>query len=208
MVSRTWSSAQIQATTRSMPMPKPAWGTRAISAQVEIPLEGFHRQLVLLDAALQQLVARHALRAADDFAVALGRQHVDAEREVRVLRVGLHVEGLHRGRVAMHHDRAVELRAEPGLVGRAEVVAVLEGLLEFALLVRLVEHRRPLRRSAGAGTAAGWSSSFSGSRPMTCSSGARFFSTLCTMCERKFSASSIRPSRSSRRLRARSSRTR
>ena len=40
----------------------------------------------------------------------------------------------------MDHDRAVELRAEPGFVGRAEVVAVLEGLLELAVLVGLVEH--------------------------------------------------------------------
>jgi hypothetical protein len=39
------------------------------------------------------------------------------------------------------HDRTVELRAEPGLVGGAEVVAVLEGLLERPVLVGRVEHR-------------------------------------------------------------------
>ncbi len=41
----------------------------------------------------------------------------------------------------MNHDGAVELGAEPGFVGRAEVVAVFEGLFEFAFLVGLVEHR-------------------------------------------------------------------
>ena len=40
----------------------------------------------------------------------------------------------------MHHHRAVELRAEPGFVGRAEVVAVFEGRFEVAVFVGLVEH--------------------------------------------------------------------
>ena len=39
----------------------------------------------------------------------------------------------------MDHDRAVELAAEPGLVWRAEVVAVLEGLLELPFFVCFVE---------------------------------------------------------------------
>ena len=43
---------------RSMPMPKPPCGTRAEAAQVEIPLEGFLRQVVLLDALHQQVVDR------------------------------------------------------------------------------------------------------------------------------------------------------
>ena len=96
----------------------------------------------------------------------------------------------------MHHHRAVELRAEPGLVGRAEVVAVFEWRFQMAVLVGLVEHRRRPRRSAGAERAARCLASLAGSRPITVSSGARFFRTLCTMCERKFSASSSRPSRS------------
>ncbi len=42
----------------------------------------------------------------------------------------------------MDHDGAVELAAEPGFIGRAEVVAVFEGLLELTFFVRFVEHRR------------------------------------------------------------------
>ena len=54
MVSRTCSRPQIHATVRSRPMPKPACGKRAVAAQVEVPLEGFARQLVLLDPLLEQ----------------------------------------------------------------------------------------------------------------------------------------------------------
>jgi len=49
--------AQIHATARSMPMPKPECGTLAVAAQVEIPLEGFLGQLVLLNPRVQQLEA-------------------------------------------------------------------------------------------------------------------------------------------------------
>ena len=49
----------------------------AESAQVEIPLVGFARQLVLVDAGEQQLVVVDALAAADDLAVSLGRENVD-----------------------------------------------------------------------------------------------------------------------------------
>ena len=95
---------------------------------------------MVLDALLQQLVGGDALRAADDLAVAFGREDVHAERVLRIVRIGLHVEGLHRGGIAVHHDRPVELRGDVGLVGRAEVVAVLEGMLDQALGVRLVQH--------------------------------------------------------------------
>ncbi len=94
MVSRTWSRPQIQATTRSMPMPKPAWGDAAVFAQVEVPLEGVEREVVLDDAGFEEVVAVDALAAADDFAVALGGQDVDAEGLGGVGGVGLHVEGL------------------------------------------------------------------------------------------------------------------
>ena len=78
----------------------------AVAAQVEVPLEGVERQVVLFDALLQQVVGVDALRAADDLAVAFGREHVDAERLGGVERVGLHVEGLDGGGVAVDHDRA------------------------------------------------------------------------------------------------------
>ena len=47
----------------------------AVLAQIEVPLEGFPRQVVLLDALEQQFRVVDALAAADDFPVALGRQH-------------------------------------------------------------------------------------------------------------------------------------
>ena len=65
-----------------MPMPKPPCGTDAVAAQVEIPLERFLRQVVLLDALQQQVEIGEALAAADDFAVAFRREHVDAQREL------------------------------------------------------------------------------------------------------------------------------
>jgi len=44
----------------------------AVLAQVKIPLEGFFRQIVLVDALQQQFMRGHALLSADDFAVAFG----------------------------------------------------------------------------------------------------------------------------------------
>src|SRR6185503_12164594 len=54
----------------------------AVAAQIEIPLEGLLRQVVFLDPLQQQIEIRQTLAAADDFAVSLGREHVDAERQV------------------------------------------------------------------------------------------------------------------------------
>ena len=48
MVSRMCSSPQIQATARSTPMPNPACGTEPYSPQIQIPVEGLARQIVLL----------------------------------------------------------------------------------------------------------------------------------------------------------------
>ena len=73
MVSRMCSSPHIQATQRSMPMPKPACGTRAVLAQIDVPVEGFLGKVVLFDALQQQVGIVNALAAADDFAVAFGR---------------------------------------------------------------------------------------------------------------------------------------
>ena len=111
IVSRRCSRPQIQVTTRSMPMPNPPCGTRAVAAQVEVPLERLLRQLVLLDALQQQVEVVQALAAADDLAVALGRQHVDAQRAIGLVRIRLHVERLHRRRVVRDADRPVELLA-------------------------------------------------------------------------------------------------
>ena len=92
------------------------------------------------DAGAEEFVGVDALRAADDLAVALGGEHVDAEGLGGVGGVGLHVEGLDGGGVAVDHDGLVELGADVGLVGRAEVVAVDVGGFELAGFVGLVEH--------------------------------------------------------------------
>ena len=89
---------------------------------------------------LQEVVAVDALGAADDFAVALGGEDVDAEGLGGVGGVGLHVEGLDGGGVAVDHDGLVELGGDVGLVGGAEVVAVLVGGLDLALGEGVVEH--------------------------------------------------------------------
>ena len=99
----------------------------AEAAQVEIPLERFLRQVVFLDALQQQIEIVEALAAADDLAVAFRREHVDAQRLVRLVRIRLHVERLDRGGVVRHAHRAIELFRQHGLVGAAEIAADLEG---------------------------------------------------------------------------------
>jgi hypothetical protein len=47
-------------------------GDAAVFAEVEVPLEGGQREVVVFDALLEEVVAVDALAAADDFAVALG----------------------------------------------------------------------------------------------------------------------------------------
>ena len=54
-------------------------GDAAVLAEVEVPLEGGQREIVFFEAAPEQVVAVDALGAADDLAVALGGEHVDAE---------------------------------------------------------------------------------------------------------------------------------
>ena len=81
--------------------------------------------------AMQQIEIGDALAAADDLAVALRRQDVDAERDFRAVRIRLHVERLHLRRIAVHADRAIELLRQRRLVGRAEVAAPLERRCPF-----------------------------------------------------------------------------
>ena len=111
IVSRTCSRPQIQATTALDAHAEPAVRHRAVFAQIEIPVEGFLRKIVLLDALQQQVEIVNALAAADDLAVAFGRDHVHAEREFRPLRVGLEIERLDLGRIAVdHHADDPDLR--------------------------------------------------------------------------------------------------
>src|SRR5438105_9132272 len=64
----------------------------AILAQVQIPLEGRFRQSMFADALQQQIVGSHALRASDDFAVAFGGQDVNAQRQLGMVGIWLHVK--------------------------------------------------------------------------------------------------------------------
>ena len=117
---------QIQATSALEAHAEARVRERAVAAHVEVPLEGLARQLVLLEALLEQREVVDALRAADDLAVALGGEHVEAEDDLRILRVGLHVERLDRDREAGHDQRPLEVGAERGLLVGAEVVAELD----------------------------------------------------------------------------------
>jgi hypothetical protein len=53
------------------PHAEPGVRDRAVLAQVEVPVEGFFGELVLLNAAEQQVQVRGALAAANDLAVPL-----------------------------------------------------------------------------------------------------------------------------------------
>src|SRR6185436_6884409 len=54
----------------------------AVAPQIQVPLERFLRQVVLLDALQQQVEIGEPFAAADDLAVPLRREDVDAEREI------------------------------------------------------------------------------------------------------------------------------
>ncbi len=66
----------------------------AIPAQIDIPVEVRCRQIVFLQALQQQVQIVDALAAADDFAVAFGRDEIDAQRHFRTVRSRLEVERL------------------------------------------------------------------------------------------------------------------
>ena len=118
-----------------------------IRRDLEIPAECVQRQAVGLDAFRHQIVIVDSLRAADDLAVALGRQHVDAQRPGRV--VGrLHIERLDLGRPVRDHHRPVQLGRQQRFVEAAEVGTVFEGrragLLHLCLGLGPAQDRRRL----------------------------------------------------------------
>jgi hypothetical protein len=57
-------------------------GNTAIFPQIQIPVEGLGWQVVLTDPLEEQFVGRHSLTTADDLAVALRGEDIDAEREI------------------------------------------------------------------------------------------------------------------------------
>ncbi len=58
MVSRTCSNPQIHATARSMPMPKPEWGTLPNLRRSRIPLEGLFGQIMVVNPLQEKVVAK------------------------------------------------------------------------------------------------------------------------------------------------------
>src|SRR5580692_7146924 len=98
-------------------------GDAAVAAEVEIPLERFLRQFVLVQTLQKQIVVMDTLAAADDFAVAFGGNHVEGESEVGALRIGLHVKSLDLRRVAVNQDGTVEFLRDESFFVAAEVVA-------------------------------------------------------------------------------------
>src|SRR5260370_577735 len=89
---------------------KPTVRNAAVFAQIQIPLERVFRQAVFANALQQMIVVTDALRAADDLAIPLRGQHVNAQRQIRTLRIGLHVKRFYLGRIAVDHHRLIELR--------------------------------------------------------------------------------------------------
>src|SRR5690606_1501411 len=71
--------------------PESAVRHAAVAPQVGVPAEGLLRQVLLRDPRPQRLEVVLALGAADDLAVTLARDHVDAERQALVGRIALHV---------------------------------------------------------------------------------------------------------------------
>src|SRR5947208_5937056 len=106
-----------------------------VAPQVEIPLESLFGQFVLLEALEEQVVIVDALAAADDFAIALGGNHVKGESELGALGVRLHVKGFNRSGIVMDQHGAVEGTGDDGFFVAAEVVA------EFGGIAVLVEDR-------------------------------------------------------------------
>src|SRR5512136_136988 len=89
--------------------PKAAVRYAAVAAQVNVPAESVFGQMVAMDALQQQVGVADALAAADDPAVALGGQQVNALARFRPAGPGFHVKGFADGRIAVDKNRAVKL---------------------------------------------------------------------------------------------------
>src|SRR5439155_20452736 len=126
------------------PHPEAGVRHRAVLADVEVPAKRLERQTLFLDTPEEEVVIVDALAAADDLAVPLGRQDVDAQRALRRLRIGLHVEGLDGRRVVRDHHRTLQLFGENGLVEPAEIIAADER--RRILLPRARLHVRPQQK--------------------------------------------------------------
>src|ERR1700731_3669230 len=66
----------------------------SVTAKVQIPDERLFREVAFAQPLDEQIVVRDSFAAADDFAVALGREHVKSESQFGLQRVRLHVKRL------------------------------------------------------------------------------------------------------------------
>ncbi len=113
--------------------PESAVGDGAVFAEFQIPFEGLFRQSLIVDALEQQVVIADALRAAADFAVALGREQIHGLADLGSTGPRFHVKSLDRARVAVDEDGGIELAGDGRLVRRAKVNAPVE-FEQFLLL--------------------------------------------------------------------------
>ena len=116
----------------------------------------------------QQIEIVDALAAADDFAIAFGRDHVHAQSELRAIRIGLEIECFHLSGIAIYHHRTVQAFGDQGFVGTAEIAAPLD--FAAASLEALLRRRH----SSCGGTALLSLSSLVMSRSRACSQTAIF----------------------------------
>src|SRR5689334_17579677 len=76
----------------------------AVPPEIEIPLERLLREIMLPDPPQEQIIVVLTLAPADDLPVPLGGEDIHGERQLVVLGVALHVEGLDLGRVSVDDD--------------------------------------------------------------------------------------------------------
>src|SRR5271170_3785987 len=98
---------------------------RAELTQIDVPVESLAWKLMFVQALQQQIQVVDALAAADDFAVSLGGDEIDAQGEFRPVRGGLKVEGLDTAGIAIHQDRTIQILGQKRFVGVAEIPAPL-----------------------------------------------------------------------------------
>ena len=67
----------------------------------------FSRQIVFFQSLRHQAVIMNSLASADDLSVTFRGQNVDAESQLRIFRVRLHVKCFRCGRISMDHQRPV-----------------------------------------------------------------------------------------------------
>src|SRR5437762_1771830 len=107
------------------PEPKPRMHKRAVLPQIEIPRVRLLRQPLGANAGEQLVVVVLALAAADDLAVALGREAVVVQHRARIGRILLHVKRLHRFRIVVDEHGTIVLLREQRLVIPAEIATPL-----------------------------------------------------------------------------------